>query len=292
MPAPRNSDTGFGRVLGAIVPRENETWYFKMTGPDTSVGAQVEAFEKFLATVRFPEGKPIEWSKPEDWEEKPGREMRFATLLVGPRKLELTVTRFGPLAREGENSLLGNVNRWRRQIGLGPVTAANLEQTTRRIKIAGLDATLIDATRPAPAAEADPHRGNELRYQAPDDWKKIPSDFVSKLKFSLTRDGKTVTVSFSEMSRQDLVANIERWREQMRLPKKFSSDELPKMVSSLELPLGKADYVDISNGGQRLLGIVLSKDPGTWIFKMLGDRDLVESQKTAFETFVKSVKPD
>jgi hypothetical protein len=277
-------------VLGVIIPREQETWFFKMTGPDTSVGAQVEAFEKFLTTVRFPEGKPIEWVKPEDWEEKAGREMRYATLLVGPRKLELTVIKLDPLAREGENSLLGNVNRWRRQVGLGPVTAANLEQTTRRIMVGGVDATLVDATRPAPAGEADPARGNELKYQAPDDWKKIPGDFVSKLKFSLTRDGKTATVSFSQMSRQDLVANVERWREQVKLPKKFAPDELPKMVSSLELPLGKADYVDVSNGGQRLLGVVLPKDQGTWIFKMFGDRELVESQKTAFETFVKSVK--
>jgi len=40
------------RLLGAIVPHENETWFFKLTGPDTLVAGQREAFRTFLTTIK------------------------------------------------------------------------------------------------------------------------------------------------------------------------------------------------------------------------------------------------
>lgn len=40
------------RLLGAIVPYERETWFFKLTGPDTLVASQREAFRTFLSTVK------------------------------------------------------------------------------------------------------------------------------------------------------------------------------------------------------------------------------------------------
>jgi len=290
MGASRTDDKAGQRVVGVIIPRDKETWFFKMTGPDTVVGPQVEAFEKFLTTVRFPDGKPIEWTKPDDWGKKPEQGIRYSTLLVGPRQLELTVIKLGPLGNEGDNSLLGNVNRWRTQIGLERITAPELEKTTKRIKVGGLDATLVDATRPGLGGNEGPSRGNELKYQAPDDWKKAPNDQFSKLKFTLARDGKTATVSFSQLTPQDLMPNVERWRIQVGLPPKFPAEELPKMASSLELPLAKADYVDVSGSSKRLLGVLLHKDQETWVFKLLGDRELVGSQKSAFEEFVKSVR--
>lgn len=286
------------RVVGAIIPRDRETWFFKMTGPETAVSPQVEAFEKFLATVRFPEGKPIEWTKPDDWGEKQPNpsEMvpRYAILLVGPRQLELSVTKLGPLGNGAENTLLGNVNRWRRQIGLGPVAAADLGKTTREIKVGGQNATLVDATRPGSGGGGGdgPSKGNELKFKASDDWKKAPNDSFSQLKFTIARDGKTATVSFSQLTPQDLLPNVERWRAQVGLPPKVAAEDLPKLVSALELPLGKADYVDLSGSSRRLLGVLLHQKQGTWVFKLLGDAELVGSQKSAFEEFVKSVKLD
>ena len=40
------------RILGAIVPKDGETWFFKLTGPDALVAAQKPAFLDFLRTVR------------------------------------------------------------------------------------------------------------------------------------------------------------------------------------------------------------------------------------------------
>lgn len=40
------------RVLGAWVPHENSTWFFKLTGPDDLVAREKAAFLEFLKTVR------------------------------------------------------------------------------------------------------------------------------------------------------------------------------------------------------------------------------------------------
>lgn len=39
------------RMIGAIVPYDNATWFFKLTGPDTLVAGERDAFLAFLKTV-------------------------------------------------------------------------------------------------------------------------------------------------------------------------------------------------------------------------------------------------
>jgi len=40
------------RLLGAIVPLANETWFFKLSGPDSLVGPERDAFRAFLGTLQ------------------------------------------------------------------------------------------------------------------------------------------------------------------------------------------------------------------------------------------------
>jgi hypothetical protein len=40
------------RMLGAIVPHQGETWFFKLTGPDALIASQREAFRTFLTTIK------------------------------------------------------------------------------------------------------------------------------------------------------------------------------------------------------------------------------------------------
>ena len=42
------------RVLGAIVPKAGQTWFYKMTGDDKLVGTEKEAFIKFVRSARYP----------------------------------------------------------------------------------------------------------------------------------------------------------------------------------------------------------------------------------------------
>ena len=40
------------RIIGAVVPLDGETWFFKLTGPDALVAKEKPAFLEFLRTVR------------------------------------------------------------------------------------------------------------------------------------------------------------------------------------------------------------------------------------------------
>jgi hypothetical protein len=42
------------RILGAIVPVQGATWFFKLTGPDALVAKEKPAFEEFLKTIKAP----------------------------------------------------------------------------------------------------------------------------------------------------------------------------------------------------------------------------------------------
>ncbi len=50
-----NTDAaGPRRILGAIVPYNNATWFFKLTGPDALVAREKPAFLAFLQTISAP----------------------------------------------------------------------------------------------------------------------------------------------------------------------------------------------------------------------------------------------
>lgn len=46
------------RVLGAIIPVGNATWFFKLSGPAALVGREQAAFASFLQTIRAPSATP------------------------------------------------------------------------------------------------------------------------------------------------------------------------------------------------------------------------------------------
>lgn len=87
------------------------------------------------------------WTLPAGWEEVAGSGMRWATILAGPPedRLEIRVTPLGQAARDP----LGNVNRWREQIGLGPIGEAELPQFVRTIRVDGRERHLVDVSGPA-----------------------------------------------------------------------------------------------------------------------------------------------
>ncbi len=157
------------RMLAAIVPHGDKAWFFKLSGLAEAVGKHSETFQTLIQSVSFPEsagGKP-QWKLPDGWQQKSGSEMRYATLVVPSEAavvegakaggaaaipLEVSVTSL-PWSSQGQSEqLLANVNRWRGQMQLKPLTAEELPQETKTIDLAAGDsagggkATLIDLT--------------------------------------------------------------------------------------------------------------------------------------------------
>ena len=42
------------RLLAAVVPHGDDTWFFKLVGPEAAVEGHRDEFERFIRTVRFP----------------------------------------------------------------------------------------------------------------------------------------------------------------------------------------------------------------------------------------------
>ena len=101
----------------------------------------------------------IQWTAPAGWTHEPQpRPMRVATFVVGEgaKRGELIVTRF---RAGGVGSLLDNINRWRQQVGLEPVTdekAVTPDKTT----VGGHEGQVYDMA--GPAGDGNPPRRNRV----------------------------------------------------------------------------------------------------------------------------------
>ncbi|MCA8983946.1 MAG: hypothetical protein KDA76_09320 [Planctomycetaceae bacterium] len=118
------------RMLAAIVPQPEQTWFYKLTGPVAAVQSQAEVLAGFITQVEYKDGRPA-WSLPEGWEQREGNQFRFATLIIpsaeGP--LEMSVSGL-PTSGDEVTQAVDNINRWRGQVGLGPIASADLTGAT------------------------------------------------------------------------------------------------------------------------------------------------------------------
>ena len=159
------------RMLGAMVPVGGSTWFFKLLGPDAVVAKEKPAYLAFLqtlqgaatapaaaapalpagpapadmanTTVNKAEGPGLNWTAPAHWQSRPAVAMRKATYAVPGENGaagDLSITAF-PGDVGGE---LANVNRWRGQLQLPPLAAADLAGAVTRLSPHGLSVALVD----------------------------------------------------------------------------------------------------------------------------------------------------
>lgn len=176
------------RILGAIVPFNGATWFFKLAGPDALVAAEKPAFLAMLQTVRASAAAPaaaaepaaaptatapttmppaaadmagtavrtaggpgLKWSAPAHWQDIPASGMRKGTFRAtgaDGATAELAITAF-PGDVGGE---LANVNRWRGQLQLPPITDAELPAAITRLTAHGLKIAVVEFTGGTAAA--------------------------------------------------------------------------------------------------------------------------------------------
>jgi hypothetical protein len=170
------------RMFGAIFKQPGRTWFFKMMGPDALVAGQKENFNAFLRSVEFPSDAParpmntndlpganamppmtnampdaisapgpatptsggdLVWTAPAGWQPKPGSAMRKGSFAVrgdDGAEADLSIIAF-PGAAGGD---LANLNRWRGQVGLDPITADAVPRETTTLESNGLHFIVVD----------------------------------------------------------------------------------------------------------------------------------------------------
>jgi hypothetical protein len=142
------------RIVTAMVHRPDASWFYKLTGDAALVEAQKPAFIEFLRSIRIKDAAPAEettaagsskpnWQVPGQWKELPAGQMQMAKFAVpqrGSAKAEVSVSIFP----NDTGGTLANVNRWRRQIGLTEVQAADLPSMVSPLDPSNPDAILVD----------------------------------------------------------------------------------------------------------------------------------------------------
>jgi hypothetical protein len=297
------------RLLGAILPHGENTWFFKVSGPGTAVGGHEEEFARFLQSLRFNDGadRPLSWTLPEGWKaDKDNRKDRYATILIGGKDaLELTITKLG---REGQaSSIIANVNRWRRQLALPPIAEEELRSDTKEFQL-GNDAVTVVSLEGAGSGKtgakapfagggdrmlppAVQEKKSDLAYKAPEGWNAKPNNQFSRAAFEI-REGvekADVTVTPLGAGGGELTANVNRWRGQIGLQPQGDA-EIRRSAVELAVDNKTAQYFDLKGSAQRILGVRIEDGGTVWFVKMTGPVALVEKQKSNFEAFVKSLR--
>lgn len=290
-------------LLAAIVPHGERTWFFKVVGAPEDVTPLKAPFETFLQSVRFPEKgePPITWTAPKDWQEEKGAGMRHATFRIGSKGLELTVI---PLGKEF-GSILDNINRWRGQIGLRPITQGDLATVSREFKWDGGSGLLVEMTgvevgkagkmppfagKAAAAAPPAPPAPSRLpfRYELPSGWKEgTPTNSLIVAAFEVPDGGKLTVVPLAGQG-GSLISNVNRWRGQVGLPP-VKEEEMQKELKYLQVGGQKSPYVE-AKGRESLLVVAVPQGGTTWFFKLQGPAEVVAKQKPTFEAFLASIR--
>ncbi len=293
------------RLLAAIMPHADQTWFFKLTGPVSLIDQEKLAFDQFIHSVRFNDQgeRPISWAAPPSWRPGPQSGLRYATFYLGPQEhpLELTVTKFSGAA----GSVLDNINRWRGQIGLGKIDESKLGEISKNLQLEGGPTVLVDMTSrggEVASAMSSPDilsRQSESsarpQYVKPEGWKEKPDP--KRMRFALfdvADGGAEAGITVFPGAAGGVLDNVNRWRGQVHL-EPIDQTQLGKEVRQIDVAGTSAPYVDLtgpaSAGGppQRLLGVILPRGNQTWFFTLKGPAESVGKEKPAFEAFVKSV---
>ena len=96
------------------------------------------------------EGKP-KFSKPEGWTEMPPKTFGLAAFAAGDgdKRVEITISSAG-------GDMAANVNRWRGQVGLPPIAAAEVSKALMKIETLGVEGNYVELTGPGPSTAPKP----------------------------------------------------------------------------------------------------------------------------------------
>lgn len=96
-----------------------------------------------ISTSGTPAGPQITWKAPEGWEEQPASAMRVGSFLIKGTNGQTADVSVVPLSGEAGGDL-ANINRWRGQIQLNPLTEEELQQQSHHTSIHGRAMRWVD----------------------------------------------------------------------------------------------------------------------------------------------------
>lgn len=293
------------RMLAAIVLQPTQGWFFKLMGPQEAVNQRAEEFAGFLTSLHFQDDVPA-WTLPDDWQEQPGNEFRYATLKIGNSPLEVSVTTLPRGETDETEYVLSNVNRWRGQVGLDNIAPDELQRETKQVELDGITATLVDIVGEAkggtmsppfasgraasPAARQTEGGSVNLKYEVPEGWQEQSASGFRKASFRIKQGEASaeVTVIDLDVSAGDLLPNVNRWRDQIGM-EPTTQREIDEHLQSIDIGKHEGQYIEMLADKKATIAVIVKAAGRAWFIKLTGDRPLVEHEREHFQTFVQSL---
>ena len=311
------------QILGAIVPKQEDAWFFKLMGDPEKVGQYEDDFRQLVNSLSFAEDGMPKWQLPEKWSEESGSQFTYANLRPpGEESLKVTVS---PLPMPSEPADLDeedwreyvkrNVNRWRDQLQLTEGSWEQIVQELEPIEKLSMDkapayfvslrgradesgggsmgAMTTPNTSPMPPASKRPS-ADDIQFELPAGWREVDALSVMALK-SLqvdADDGTKASITLTPAG-GDAASNVARWSSQVG----GTAEQAKQALESSEkfIVNGAPTEVVLVTGpepeGQAILAAMIQWEPQSTLFvKMTGSTAAVQSQRDAFVSFTKSLK--
>jgi hypothetical protein len=142
------------------------------------------------------------------------------------------------------------------------------------------------APAPAPPSHAE-HK--HFHWQVPAGWTAAAPGPMQEAKFYVPEiDGTKaeVTVSVFPSDTGGILANVNRWRQQLGLDP-IEASSLGEVATPLE-GATDATFVDIKNDARQMLGAIVPREGRYWFYKLMGDSAAVAAARDDFRQFALS----
>jgi hypothetical protein len=287
------------RMVGAIVPAKDATWFFKVVAPAERIGAHKDEILSFVRTLRAENGE-IKWAMPKGWiEDHAGGPGRQACLHFGDRdpKLEMTIVR---LPGDG-GGLVANVNRWLEQLGLERASEAQVSELVKKVSGTNLEATVVDLvgpTRPSGgsrmmARQPEPgpaQQKSPIAYDLPGGWTENPNPSEGRrMEFHVEDAAGRALVTLTALNADGggLAPNIDRWRGQVGL-EPLGEQGVSRSATPIRFLGFDAYLVEAVGASRGILGVIAISGEASVFLKMDGPPNVIVSQRSNFVRFAQS----
>lgn len=133
------------------------------------------------------------------------------------------------------------------------------------------------------------------KWEVPAGWTAAEPGQMILAKFTAQNGGNSADITVSSFPGDvgGLLANVNRWRDQVGLPK-LDEGGLASATQTIDLSEGKGTVVDVTGNdrksGQtaRLVGVIVPRAGQTWFYKLMGHPDVAEHEKAALIQFARS----
>lgn len=310
--------------VAKAVTSGGQVWFFKLMTQDSAFEKFSNEFARMIIGADATQGVP-KFVLPEGWTASPGPPPIYQTIQVAEdeKQAALTVTPLPAPTDDPVAYLKSNVDRWRRQLGLTPLTSKNwlaeamqsseivsipkgnefitlvhIQGTTEKmgktemlvamISPTSLTGTAAMATRPESASS--PTSGGQVTYDLPEGWKESPGNSMRLVSLSAEHESGIADFSVIRLpGGGDLLPNINRWRGQVKL-EPLEQAALDKSLETVEIDGSSGKLSLLEGPEQSILAAIIEQDGVKWFFKMQGPTASVKAEETHFREFLKSVK--